>query len=225
MNLEKVQMLLTSCEKELDLQSDAELETYGSLSVCLLDCVYSLRATYAGSTLPVVDRYAAQYLNGDRHQSGDTLSAFMERIDREGGCEAFAESVLKNRQKIAGRSKCQICYDLADKLSHSLGIETLEDFQNYAHPELIEDSLRSVKGIGTAGLSYLFMLAGDESRCKPDVHLHRFVEESVQEPVSDGQCQELLTKVVELMKEQYPSMTVRKLDYLIWKKGARGTLD
>ena len=35
---------------------------YQSLSICIVDCVYSLRALYYDSTIPVVNRYAARYL-------------------------------------------------------------------------------------------------------------------------------------------------------------------
>ena len=79
-------------------------------------------------------------------------------------------------------------------------------------------AIQSVKGIGPAGLNYLFMLAGDPDRCKPDVHIHRFIYDAIGVNVSDEQCQILLTDVVKLLKYEYPNLTVRSLDSIIWNK-------
>ncbi|HOA78835.1 MAG: recombinase family protein [Bacillota bacterium] len=79
-------------------------------------------------------------------------------------------------------------------------------------------AIQSVKGIGPAGLNYLFMLAGDPDRCKPDVHIHRFIYDDIGVNVSDEQCQILLTDVVKLLKYEYPNLTVRSLDSIIWNK-------
>ena len=53
---------------------------YESLPICILDCVYSLRAKYFAITVPVIKRYADNYLGGDIYSSHDTLSAFISRI-------------------------------------------------------------------------------------------------------------------------------------------------
>ena len=61
------------CEATFDLKSQSEYG-YQSLSVCLLDCVYSLRARYYDVTIPIVQRYAAKYMNGNPYADGDTVS-------------------------------------------------------------------------------------------------------------------------------------------------------
>ena len=82
------------CEGHFDLEHQVNYH-YQSLPICLIDCVYSLRAKYESITLPVVQRYADAYMGGDRYASGDTISSLIERIDSCGGPCAFAEKVVK----------------------------------------------------------------------------------------------------------------------------------
>lgn len=124
---------------------------------------------------------------------------------------------MKNNQKLSGRLKSDICYELARKL-RLLKIETIEDFNNFENTEILEITISSVKGIGPAGLNYLFMLAGDPDRCKPDVHIHRFIYDAIGENVTDEECQTLLTSAVKILKKEYRNITVRTLDSIIWNK-------
>ena len=45
------------CEKHFNLEHQV-IYPYKSLPICIIDCVYSLRAKYETVTLPVVQRYA-----------------------------------------------------------------------------------------------------------------------------------------------------------------------
>ena len=166
------------CESTFDLSTQSDYG-YQSLSVCLLDCVYSLRARYYDVTVPLVQRYANMFMNGDPHGSGDTVSMLLHRMDDIGHL-AFAEKVLINHQKLGGKKhipKEEVCYQLARYL-RDLHIETIEDFQNYESQEILEIVIRAVNGLGDAGVNYLFMLAGDPNRCKPDVHIHHCIRDA-----------------------------------------------
>ncbi len=207
------------CENTLDLTSQSEYG-YQSLSVCILDCVYSLRTKYYAVTIPVVDRYANQYMHGDRNAPGNTVSMLIQNMDDAGGPEAFAASVLKNHQLLGGKAaipKENVCYQLAHYLQ-ALHIETIEDFQKFECQEILEIVIRAVKGLGDAGANYLFMLAGDPSRCKPDVHIHHCVQDALGYDISNEECQALFTSAVNLLRQKYPSLTVRGLDGIIWRK-------
>lgn len=46
------------CLKNFDLKQKHYANEYYSMSVCLIDCIFSLRAKYFLVTVPVVDRYA-----------------------------------------------------------------------------------------------------------------------------------------------------------------------
>ncbi len=137
------------CEKNLDLIQTVNYN-YESLSACILDCVYSLRAVYITTTVPVVERYAKTFMNGNRQAAGDTVSMLINNIDKIGGPAAFADKILKNHQKIGGKGaipKSEVCYQLARYLKY-LHIETIEDFRNFECQELLEIVIRSVKGMG-----------------------------------------------------------------------------
>ena len=203
------------CERDFDLNSKLGYH-YESMSVCILDCVYSLRAKYESMTVPVVERYAKAYMGSNRHIGGDTVSMLINNINAAGGAKNFADTVLQNRQRIGGLLKSEVCYKLATYLK-ALHIETIEDFQSFEPQELLEIVIRSVKGIGDAGVNYLFMLAGDPNRCKPDVHIHRSIKDAYGHDVSNDDCQLVFSQAVDLLKHKYPKLTVRLLDNIIWK--------
>ena len=207
------------CRKNIDLgNADAETYYYRSLSACILDCVYSLRAKYFSVTVPVVDRYAAKYMKGDRLAAGDTLDDFIAHM-KEFGCKNFAAELLKNNQKQSGRLKSEVCYDLAANLL-KLGVHTIEDLQQaqVSDGAGLAACVRGVKGIGDAAESYLYMLAGDVNRCKPDVHLLQSMKDAYGCTVEVKYCQEIMEGAVSILRSQYPSLTVRGLDALIWEK-------
>jgi len=203
------------CQNNFNL-NECENCNYQSLSVCIIDCVYSLRAKYFTMTVPVVERYAAKYMNNDKNTSGDTLSMFIQRIEEKGGTKKFEDEVFENHQKIAGIPKTEVCYQIAKYLRY-LNIDTLEDFRNFESQELLEIVIRAVKGIGDAGVNYLFMLAGDVNRCKPDVHIHHCIVDACGCDISNEECQTLFREAVKSLNENYPKLTVRSLDGIIWR--------
>jgi hypothetical protein len=208
--------LIEFCKQTLSFDEQVSYG-YQSLSVCILDCVYSLRAQYYSTTVPVVERYAARYMSGNRFAKGDTVSRLIANIEKSGGAELFAKNVLENRQVSGHVLKSEVCLQLARYLRY-LHIETMEDFQKFEAPELLEVVVRSVKGMGDAGVNYLFMLTGDPNRCKPDVHIHHFIKDACGNDVSNDECQVLLTDVVEELRGYYPCLTVAMLDGIIWRK-------
>lgn len=205
------------CESTFDLSTQSDYG-YQSLSVCLLDCVYSLRARYYDVTVPIVQRYANMFMNGDPHGSGDTISMLLRRMDDIGHL-AFAERVLINHQKLGGKKhipKEEVCYQLA-KYLRDLHIETIEDFHHFESQEILEIVIRAVNGLGDAGVNYLFMLAGDPNRCKPDVHIHHCIRDACGHDISNEDCQTLFTDAVKILRTQHPNLTVRGLDGIIWR--------
>ena len=223
MKTDAVERIVQYSKEIFDFQNLSTPPKYQSLSVCLIESVYSLRAKYYSVVLPIVERYADKYLHGDKYAAGDSLEDFMQHVAQTGGCAYFADAILMNHQKLSGRNKTEICYEIADKLTRLLGINTLKDFQSYDKPELLDIVLRSVKGFGDAGINYLYMLAGDSNRCKPDVHIHHFIRDAIDEDVSNEECQLLLKNVVEELLTEFPQLTVRVFDYLIWKEYQTGS--
>lgn len=62
------------------------------------------------------------------------------------------------------------------------------------------------------------MLSGDPDRCKPDVHIHRFIYYAIGENVTDEECQVILTDAVKNLKKEYKNITVRTSDSIICNK-------
>jgi hypothetical protein len=206
------------CRKNLDLTEPDNSPKYQSLAVCLIDCVYSLRANYK-LTICVVGRYADTYMKGNKLGKGPFLNDFLKQIESIGFLD-FAGRVLKCKQKLAGRLKSEVVLDLAKRLA-LLGIQSKDDFILYPNPQFLESVIDSVRGIGPAGVNYLFMLVGDENRCKPDVHVHQAIREALGHDVSDSCCQQIFREAISELKSQYPNLTVRRLDSLVWAKFKR----
>lgn len=190
---------------------------YQSLSVCILDCVYSLQASYSCAK-NVVQNYADYYLNGVKDSPNDTLDDFIDRIGSN--ATDFATTILKNNQKLAKQCKASICKELARKLYELLNINTLNDFKTFPKQkiELLEIVIKSVNGIKDAATNYLFMLAGDPNRCKPDVHILHCVRDAIGKPVSSAECQSLFSASVSKLISINPNLTVAALDHIIWEK-------
>ncbi len=203
------------CNLQLDVQ--ATDYTYQSLSVCIIDCVYSLYAQYESTAKPVVKRYADLYMDGSVYSDGNTVSDLVSYIDNAGGPEEFAgPNYLGNKQQIGGVLKAEVCYNLAKKLK-KLKIETMKQFADF-DPEILEPIVLSVSGIGDAGLNYLFMLAGDPDRCKPDRHIHHCIKDACGEDLSNHEIQSLFYDSVRVLSQDYPQITVAMLDGIIWRK-------
>jgi len=61
------------------------------------------------------------------------------------------------------------------------------------------------------------MLAGDENLIKPDRMIERFVEDCIKKKLSTNELTQLFSKVIKILKPNYPSLTLRELDHKIWK--------
>lgn len=202
-----------------ELKSVRKSERYQSLPICVLDCVYSLRTKYYAVTVPVLQRYADTYMGGNLYAGQDTLSDFITHIKEFSDCSEFAKTVLKNNQVLSGRNKAEVCYEIATKLHELLNMDTFDDFRNFEKEALLEIVLRSVRGMGDAGVNNMFMMAGDPNRCKPDVHIHRCIKNALGTDVPNNECQILFRETVKKLKDSgYPDLTVRNLDSVIWNK-------
>ncbi len=212
-----VETFISYVEENLDLNKLPTYESFQSLSICIINCIYSLRANYRTITMPIVQRYADKFLSGNLNKKGETLNDLINNIDNTGGYEEFAYNILKNKQVIGGELKSLVCYNLANKLI-KLGINDIDDFRNYKDIPKLEKTILSTKGVGPAAMNYLFMLTGDGTRVKIDVHIYRFVENALKMKLNDEEIQKLFSEAVKILKETYPKLTVTLLDNTIWQK-------
>ena len=211
----ETKIFIDFCLQNFEIKEANIPNKYNSLPVCILDDIFSLRAKYETMTLKVVQRFANYFLKGDLSASGYRLEDFIRDIDSLGSKKISFE-ILKNMQMISNRQKLDVCYEIARKLI-LLDIHDIEGFRNYHSDEILEIVLRSVKGVGDAAVNYLFMLAGDENRVKPDVHIHRSLFDALGYEVSNEECQIIFREAANELKKQYPFVTPAKLDNIVWK--------
>lgn len=91
------------CESHFNLEHHVN-RNYQSLPICIIDCVYSLRAKYEAITLPIVQRYADAFMAGDKYAAGDTTSALVERIEQCGGASFLCRKSYKESSEIGAFS-------------------------------------------------------------------------------------------------------------------------
>lgn len=112
-NENEIDLFYNYCKQTFSFDNLEHVANYNSLPICIIDCVYSLRSKYYSVTLPVVKRYTSSYMDNDISLKTDTLQDFINNIDECGGCEFFAENILKNKQILSHRLKSEICYEIA----------------------------------------------------------------------------------------------------------------
>lgn len=221
---EQMSQFARFCEERFDLHTIAK-HTFQSLPICIIECIYSLRANYT-STTNVVQRYADKCMGGDISSNADTISNFITQIDNNyGGPQGSAGNLFESQAKFGHgitpkhnasnlTLKSEVCYNLARKFQEH-NINNITDFRS-ANPDDIERYMREVKWVGDAAVNYLFMLAGDPTRVKPDVHIHHCVRDCFGYDLSNQDIQVLFTDTVHELQSCYSTLTVRNLDSVIW---------
>lgn len=219
------QKLALECEKKLGWHLKLGKEyTYSSLVFCIIDAIFSIGVHYS-SAEKAVNNYACYYhltkYNTEEVNPNHTVSDFIKNYENIGDVNRFASEVLCNLQKtssIKGITKAEACY-LVAKVFQKYSIETISDFRLIPlekEASLIKD-IRAVKGQRSGiMIEYLFMLIGDENRCKPDRHLVGFVSDVLAKKYQHSEISELIYAVYNILKTTHSNLTVRYLDYLIW---------
>ncbi|RGE65304.1 nucleoside triphosphate pyrophosphohydrolase [Anaerotruncus colihominis] len=221
----KVDFLCAACESTLNLASAALSPSYyyDSLPYCIIDAVFSIGVKYT-STQNVVKNYCTYYglreYNTEQDGYGDnhTISQMIEHIESI-GVEKSADIIFKNHQRTSTRNgilKAEAALRFAQILK-KYGIETLNDITTKGLAAAAEQEILQIPG-QRSGLSlrYFYMLSGDDSQAKPDRHVLRFLKEHTGHDYSTQQAKDVLKDTVELLKDKYPNLTVRLLDYSIW---------
>lgn len=211
--------------KKLDWNLELGKEyDYSSLVFCIIDAVFSMGVHYS-SARNAVDCYADYYhlskYNMESVKQQHRISDFIKNCDTIGDFDRVATEVFQNTQRtspINGILKTEACY-LISKILKKYRIETISDFQSmsWEMEEQLKKEITVVKGQSSGiMLEYLFMLAGDENRCKPDRHLVAFVSEMLEQNYPYDKISELIYSAYDILKMTHINLTVRYLDYLIW---------
>ena len=154
-----------------------------------------------------------------------TIRNFLANVAKYDTIEDFSKNVLHNMQRTSSRSgilKAEACREIA-LVCQKHGINTLRDFNDYTDKTTLDKDIKSVRGQRSGiMLKYLYMLTGDENRVKPDRHIVRFIKETCTlQKLTDDDAQAIMVRTVEMLKPEYPNITVRFLDSLIWETQRR----
>lgn len=235
MNENKIEQFVSLCEKELDLHQKSIIEKrtdpnetfYKSLPICIIDAVFSIGVKY--QSVEKATNSFFNYFNLDISrtlpvENEYTISSFINDMDTFNSFEEAAEKGFNNRQRTSttnGILKAEACYRVAEAFKKH-NINTLDDFNSYPNKTALDLDILKVQGQGSGiMLKYLYMLAGKTNEVKPDRHMVNFMKKVFPSLSMDNkdhqEIKEIMKETVLILNNQYPQLTERFLDVLIWE--------
>lgn len=213
------EILAAFCRTHLPLADATLPEDYGyrCLPLCVIDAVFSIGVTYQ-STRNTVRKFC-KHLEIDETEEKLAISRLLALYTQH-GAEYMAEEVYQNRQRTSTRNgilKAEAVLGFAQTLQ-AFEVETLEDMSKIAVNPDFDAAIRRIPG-QTSGISlrYFFMLAGVENQIKPDRMILRFIEAATGNQPSIEESHTLLVEACAILAEEFPHLTPRTLDHLIWR--------
>ena len=208
---------------------------YASMPLCVIDAVFSIGVRYS-STARAVQRFAdhqePKWPVFDRRRMTSqavpekTVACLIAALEGRPPVDT-AEMIFKNHQRTSPRNgilKSQAVLEFAKALSRS-GIEVFEDLTDDQKVATAREQVLRIKG-QNSGISfdYFLLLAGSDNHVKADRMVRRFVSRAKCGPgVAPSELnvppKVAFTAVVtaaRLLKRDFPNMTPRLLDSLIW---------
>jgi hypothetical protein len=227
--LEEAYVLAAYCESVFVLDSLSLPEEYGyrSLPLCVIDCIYSINASYA-STRNVVKRYCEHYhlepywcgrYGLPPKESQESVQSFADKI-MDIGVERFMTDVFQNEQMTSTRSgirKAEAVLQVAELLIRHR-VNYLQDVLKVVSDPDFEREFRSIPGQRSGvSFNYFLMLAGSDDLAKPDRMIIRFIEQAVGRKVSPDEAVTLIQSACNLINVKHPSLNPKTLDHVIWE--------
>ena len=201
---------------------------YNSLTLCIIDSVFSIGVNYR-SVQNTVRKYCNYYglkifrnregKNYPNHDQQETVKSLIKKIDGL-GINGFTKIVLQNRQRTSTQSgilKTEAVFRFAKTVADQK-ISTFKDIVNVKINKSLENKIREIPG-QKSGVSfkYFLMLAGNCDLIKPDRMIIRYIENIIQEKLSEEKIMDLIKKAAEVFEKEFPNITPRSLDHEIWK--------
>ena len=131
----------------------------------------------------------------------------------------MTERVYQNRQRTSTRMgilKTEAVLRFSKVLSR-FGVEYLQDVQKVIGNLGFEAEIKKIPGQRSGiSLRYFYMLVGEKNYIKPDRMITRFVEQVTGKSYSAEEITRLFIGACDLLVKDYPNLTPRMLDNLIW---------
>ncbi|GGC74138.1 hypothetical protein [Hoyosella rhizosphaerae] len=204
---------------------------WASLSLCILDAVWSLGARYDSVVVPLVRRVATDCdISTPTVPFADPigpdpmpLSAFLDRFDLQG---LLAVTNRQNTSTVGGIRKA----DAVLRHTRVFVDNEIDELQD-AHSLMgdgeafkkVNRELRGIPGEGTAGIrrGYLWMLIGDGTRIKPDRMVLRWLKHHGCD-LDPKSAEVLIDQLVPAVSEKLNrTVTAWEIDHAIWQAGRK----
>jgi hypothetical protein len=226
-----IERIARNIKNDIDL-ADASLSDsyfYNSLTLCVIDSVFSIGVRYT-SVINTVDNYV-KFFDLKKYRSRvpskypafkeqDCLSDLIKNID-ELSIDFFTKNVFKNRNRtsaINGILKTEATYNFAKAL-YKNSINSFDDIEKlYRNSESIKSEVGEIPG-QKSGISfdYFLMLSGNTNLIKADRWIKSYLERATGLKLTEGELLHILTDVTGHLKSEYKNLTPRLLDHEIWK--------
>ena len=219
--------LVKYSKENLDLSAVESAEEYGyaSLPLCVIDAVFSIGARYA-STENTVARFCKFFrvpqINEAARTNRDLQLSISELISyyAEYSIEGMADKVYQNRQRtstINGILKSDAVLRFSEVLLQ-YDVDYLQDASKILGDTGFETKIQEIPGQRSGiSLRYFYMLAGSEDFIKPDRMINRFVYQATGKMLGIEETTELLVNASGILAIEYPGLTPRTLDHIIWE--------
>jgi hypothetical protein len=217
------------CKTKLDLANTllGDEYYYQSIPLCIIETVFSIAARYE-STIMTVRRFCEYFgLNLHRERRSEysatsgqlSVSDFVRLYDKH-TIEEFACKIYRNRQRTSTRNgilKSEAVLLFA-RVLRQFEVDYFQDIRKVIGNPEFEASIAEIPG-QRSGIStrYFYMLAGSDDYIKPDRMVARFIWATIQQTLSVEASHELIVGAQQILAKDYPHLTPRLLDYLIWQ--------
>lgn len=218
------------CLKHLPLK-DAKLSEsyyYASLPQCIIDAVYSIGVTYT-STMNVVGRYCTNIdvvryraIGSDYPAIADQrgVADLLNDLNLYDSYDDVAVELFGNKQRtsaVNGVLKAEAVQRFATVLN-AHGVNYFQDVSRAMNNNALQNDIIKIPGQRSGvSWSYFLMLSGSDNHIKPDRMILRFVDRATGKRITVPEAQPLFEKTIKVINVQFPDLTLRELDYEIWK--------
>jgi hypothetical protein len=217
------------CLEKLSNLGTAHLDKeyyYSSISLCVIDCVFSIGVKYEG-VKNTINRVCGLLDLEQKSKRKGKIPLIEEQISTSDFMKFFhnksplilAEEIFNNRQRTSvnnGILKSEAVVKFLSVLK-DFGVEYYQDLKKITDNDSFELCIRNIPGQKSGiSLKYFYMLCGNDTLIKPDRMIKRFLQDATGEKFSLVQCEILLVSVSEALNKKGYKITPKLLDRLIW---------
>jgi len=223
----EIKKVVELCKNKLDLKNGTlgDEYYYSSLPLCVIDAVFSIGVKYSG-TQNVINRFC-KHVNIQRlrfqpmpDKSQQLSINNLIQLYSRYGIDGMTDIVYHNKQRTSSRGgilKSEAVYKFAFVLE-KFGVDYFQDIDKIYENYLFESKIKQIPGQKSGkSLSYFYMLSGSDDYIKPDRMIERFIRLAIgDKSLTPQECHDIIVGAQCKLVVEYPNITPRLLDYLIW---------